>query len=111
MQVPVFSFHSHLYITDWGSQAAVIKVNKDGSDPQLILFPGLDNPNGVYHDSNEQKIYVVDSHYKTKKDENDGSFGPSKDASLYRMNENGENVQPSSVQLKVGIFFHCVILF
>ena len=51
----------HLYYTDWGSRAAVMRVNLDGSEPQALRI-GLDNPNSVI--VIDGQVYYVDSHYK-----------------------------------------------
>ena len=74
------SICSMLYYTDWGSQAAVVRTSLDGTSPEVIQT-GLDNPNSVY--VMQDKVYVVDSHYKTRKAANLAYPGDSRNGSLY----------------------------
>jgi len=93
----VCNAYRYLYYTDWGTTASVVKTHLDGSSPRVIK-QGLDNPNGIVVTSN--KIYVTDSHYKTRVPDNarDVKYG-----SLYSMDLDGNgwiNVL-SGTQLKV----------
>ena len=75
--------HRYLYYTDWGTTASVVRTRLDGSSPK-VLKSRLDNPNGIAVTSN--RIYVTDSHYKTRVPANARS---AQDGSLYSMNLDG----------------------
>ena len=97
--VTVIRCYSYLYYTDWGKSASVVRTRLDGSDPTVIKS-GLDNPNGIAVTAS--KIYVTDSHYKTRIPPNART---GKDGSLYSMNLNGSGwtdvLSASSTKLKV----------
>jgi len=77
----------YLYYTDWGKSASIVKTGLDGSSPTVIKTgQGLNNPNGIAVTSS--KIYVTDSHYKTRVPANTGHT-TSKDGSLYSMDHDG----------------------
>jgi len=76
--------YRHLYYTDWGKTASVVRTQLDGSNPTVIKKDGLNNPNGIAIANNT--IYVTDSHYKTRVPANART---SQDGSLYSMNLNG----------------------
>lgn len=68
---------SHLYYTDWGAAPAVVRVNLDGSDVE-VLRAGLDSPNSVVVINGD--VYYIDSYHKT------GAAG-----ALYRRDQSTEN--------------------
>ena len=94
--------YRHLYYTDWGKTASVVRTLLDGSNPK-VLKSGLeiDNPNGIAVINT--KIYVTDSHYKTRVPLN---ARPSKDGSLYSMNLDGSGwtnvLSAAATKLKVS---------
>jgi len=51
----------HLYYTDWGDDAKLVRCYMDGSWCTVLLH-GLQNPNGVTVD--DSTVYVVDSQLK-----------------------------------------------
>jgi sugar lactone lactonase YvrE len=76
-----------LYYTDWGSKASIVRSNLDGTNPTVIKT-GLFNPNGLALAGDS--LYVVDSNYKTRV----ANFGPPRSfGSLYKMDNNGSNLQ------------------
>lgn len=82
--IAIDSTNGHLYYTDWGKTASVVRTQLDGSNPTVIKKDGLNNPNGIAIANNT--IYVTDSHYKTRVPANART---SQDGSLYSMNLNG----------------------
>ena len=58
-----YTLNSHLYYTDWGAEAKVVRSNLDGSGATTILSNGLENPNSVVFSAGA--IYVVDSRFKS----------------------------------------------
>lgn len=59
---------SSLYFTDWGKHASVRKMKFSAVEDEEVAS-GFDNPNGVYIAEDGANMYVVDSHYKTRKRE------------------------------------------
>ena len=47
-------FCSHVYLTDWGSEAAVVRTKLDGSNDTTIVNQ-LKNPNGVHYRAGKRK--------------------------------------------------------
>ena len=47
-------FYRHVYHTDWGSEAAVVRTNLDGSNDKIIVNQ-LENPNGVHFQGGKGK--------------------------------------------------------
>ena len=71
----------------------MVRVNLDGSGSKVIQA-GMDNPNGVVASSSD-KVFVVDSHYKSRKQANVNYPGEARNGSLYVFK--GSDYEPSTV--------------
>ena len=71
----------------------------DGEEP-TILQTGLDNPNGIFTSNDDLNIFIVDSHFKTRKKENIFYPGIDRNGSIYHIY--WKNNKRHTVELKVA---------
>ena len=56
--------HRILYVTDWGPNAGIIKINTDGSGFSMLVNGSIGLPNGMALDLPGNRLYWVDRTFK-----------------------------------------------